>query len=81
MHIENLVKMANDISAFFHSDPDHAAAVHGMVDHLRKFWDPRMRKQIIAHQRAGGAGLSELSREAIGRLADDHASFSQCGDG
>jgi formate dehydrogenase subunit delta len=81
MHIENLVKMANDISAFFHSDPDPAAAVHGVVEHLRKFWDPRMRKQIIAHHRAGGEGMSELSREAVGKLADEYASFSQVGDG
>ncbi len=69
MHSENLVKMANDISAFFASDPDHTAAVKGMVDHLTKFWDPSMRKTIIAHYRAGGEGLSELSKNAVKQLA------------
>lgn len=81
MHIENLVKMANDISAFFHSDPDPVAAVQGVVEHLRKFWDPRMRKQIVAHYRAGGEGLSELSLQAVGKLADEYAAFSHVGDG
>ena len=69
MHHDNLVKMANDISAFFAGDPDPASAVKGMVDHLNKFWDPSMRKAIVAHYRAGGEGLSELSKDAIKRLA------------
>lgn len=68
MHSENLVKMANDISAFFASDPEHASAVSGMVNHLNKFWDPSMRKAIVAHYQAGGAGLSELSKDAIKQL-------------
>lgn len=76
MNNENLIKMANDISAFFQSDPDHAAAVHGVVDHLRKFWDPRMRKQIIAHYHAGGAGLSELAKEAVKQLDQDTAALA-----
>ena len=69
MHHENLVKMANDISAFFASDPDHTAAVNGMVDHLSKFWEPRMRKAIIAHANEGGEGLSDLAKDAVQQLA------------
>jgi len=68
MHHDHLVKMANDISAFFASDPDHASAVKGMVDHLSKFWEPRMRQAIIAHVQEGGEGLSELSKDAIKQL-------------
>jgi len=65
---ENLIKMANDISAFFGSDPDHASAVNGVLDHLRKFWEPRMRKAIIAHYQAGGEGLSDLAKDAVKQL-------------
>ncbi len=65
---ENLIKMANDISAFFASDPDHVSAVSSMVDHLSKFWEPRMRKAIIAHLNEGGEGLSELSKDAVKQL-------------
>jgi formate dehydrogenase subunit delta len=69
MHIENLVKMANDISAFFGPEPDRAAAAQGVVDHLRKFWEPRMRAQIIAHLHdKGGTGLCDLAREAVQSL-------------
>ena len=68
MHNDNLIKMANDISAFFGSDPDHASAVDGVLDQLRKFWEPRMRQAIIAHYRAGGEGLSELAKDAVKQL-------------
>ena len=38
---------------------------------MKKFWDPRMRAQIIAHYRQGGVGLSDHVRQGIGLLADD----------
>lgn len=81
MDIENLVKMANDIAGFFAADPDHTAAVNGVTDHLRKFWDPRMRRAIIAHVQGGGAGLSEIALAAAERLADESAVLRQTGDG
>ena len=68
--MERLVQMANDISTFFRSEPDHAAAVAGVAGHIRRFWEPRMRRHIYAHLREGGAGLSDLAREAIGQLAE-----------
>ena len=33
-----------------------------------KFWDPRMRKAILAHLDAGGAGLDPEVREALAAL-------------
>ena len=68
MHNDNLIKMANDISAFFGSDPYYVSAVNGVLDHLRKFWEPRMRQAIIAHYRADGEGLSELAKDAVKQL-------------
>jgi len=82
MHTENLVKMANDISNFFQADPDRNQAALGMVDHLQKFWEPRMRRAIIVHLReAGGVGLSELAREAVARLEPEAAAPSSGDDG
>ena len=69
MNIERLVEMVNDIANFFHSEPDHAAAVAGVAGHLRRYWEPRMRKQIIAHLDAGGHGLNDLGREGVQALA------------
>jgi formate dehydrogenase subunit delta len=69
MNVERLVDMVNDIANYFASEPDHAAAVSGVATHLRRFWEPRMRRQIIAHLEAGGHGLSDLAREGVQELA------------
>jgi formate dehydrogenase subunit delta len=70
MNAERLVEMINDIAAFFAADPNHETAVEGVVDHLRKFWDPRMRDAIIEHlQHTGGEGLVPLALDAVKQLA------------
>jgi formate dehydrogenase subunit delta len=67
MESENMVHMANQIALFFASYP-REDAIAGVADHLRKFWEPRMRKQIIEYVAQGGAGLHELALEAVKRL-------------
>ncbi|MCY1056827.1 formate dehydrogenase subunit delta [Nannocystis sp. SCPEA4] len=49
MDAHKLVKMANDIATFFESDPDPAAVTDGIAGHLRRFWDPRMRRALVRH--------------------------------
>jgi formate dehydrogenase subunit delta len=49
MDIDYLVRMANDIGTFFASEPDPQVASAAILNHLKRFWDPRMRAQIIAH--------------------------------
>ena len=72
--VERLVAMANDIANFFRSEPDRAAAVDGVVNHILRFWDPRMRRKIVAHlAEHDGEGLSELARAAVTKLAAVHA--------
>lgn len=71
MNVERLVAMANDIANFFHAEPDRSAAIDGVTGHLRRYWEPRMRRQIVAHVAAtGGEGLNDLARAAIARLAE-----------
>lgn len=70
MKVERLVKMANDIGDFFVAEGDHAQAARAIASHLERFWDPRMRREIIAHGRQGGVGLSDSVREAVNLLAD-----------
>jgi formate dehydrogenase subunit delta len=81
MDIENLVKMVNDIGNFFNAEPDRAAAMDGIADHLRRSWEPRMRRAIIAHYSQGGVGLGELPRAAVARLAEESDALRQAGDG
>jgi formate dehydrogenase subunit delta len=70
VNIEHLVSMANDIGAFFDAEPDKAEAVKGIANHLRRYWDPRMRREMLAHYRKGGAGLNPLVRSAVALLKD-----------
>lgn len=44
-----LVQMANQIATFFESDPDPAAVHDGIAGHIRRFWDPRMRRALLQH--------------------------------
>ncbi len=55
MSPDKLVYMANQIGKFFHHYPEQRA-VADTADHLRKYWDPRMRRDIVAHLAKGGAG-------------------------
>lgn len=65
MNIEHLVTMANDIGNFFGGEPSREDAVAGVLNHIRKFWDPRMRRQIAEYVRKGGTELSEHVRAAV----------------
>ncbi len=60
--------MANQIGKFFVSE-DKATAVAGIADHLEKFWDPRMRAEIVAYVERGGEGLDAPVSEAIRSLS------------
>ena len=62
-----MVHMANQIAEFFAPYP-HDEAVDGVTDHFKKFWEPRMRKQIIEYVAKGGSGLHDLALEAVKRL-------------
>jgi formate dehydrogenase subunit delta len=67
MSPDKLVMMANQIGKFFASQ-GKAVAVPGIAEHLRKFWDPRMREAMFVHLDAGGAGLDPVVREALKAL-------------
>ena len=66
MDIQNLLTMANQVGSFHRSFPDHAEAVKGTAMHLRRSWDPRMRRALLAHVDATqGEGLDPIVMEAI----------------
>jgi len=61
-----LVKMVNEIASFFEAEPDRNAALEAVAGHLKRFWDPRMRRELLGwvdeHE---GEGLHELPLAAI----------------
>jgi formate dehydrogenase subunit delta len=72
MNPQKLVRMANDIASFFESDPDRAVVIDGIAGHLKRFWDPRMRREILAWvDEHAGEGLKESVIEAIARHRDN----------
>jgi formate dehydrogenase subunit delta len=71
MRIERLVAMANDISQFFAADPDPGEGARSVANHLRRYWDPRMRREIVAHYSAGGEGLQALARAGVALLVEE----------
>ena len=65
MSPDKLVHMANQIATFFATQPggDQAARVS---QHLRDFWDPRMRSQLSDLVAEMADRLHPLVREAVG---------------
>jgi formate dehydrogenase subunit delta len=64
---DKLVYMANQIGKFFASQGE-TVAVTGTAEHLKKFWDPRMRATILRHLAEGGSGLDPVARQAVEAL-------------
>jgi formate dehydrogenase subunit delta len=49
MNIDQLIRMANQIGTFFEAMPDRQEALAGIAKHLKDFWDPRMRRELLAY--------------------------------
>jgi len=73
---DKLVTMANQIGKFFASQgKDQELA--GIATHIRKFWEPRMRKAIYARLDAGGAGLDPNVKAALEGLRAQECAAAQ----
>jgi formate dehydrogenase subunit delta len=77
MNIDLLIKMTNEISAYFASEPDAEQAAKDIAGHLRRFWEPRMRRQMVSYYKERrGAGLTELALRGVALLAAQEGSQS-----
>jgi hypothetical protein len=65
--IAKIVRMANQIGTFFESKP-HEEGVHGVAEHINKFWEPRMRRHFFEVFDAGGEGLKPIVLEAAAQI-------------
>jgi formate dehydrogenase subunit delta len=62
--LETLVRMANQIAAnVAHHSYDEAVQL--VATHLRSFWAPPMRADILAYLDGGGTGLDPIARDAV----------------
>jgi formate dehydrogenase subunit delta len=73
-----MVHKVNQIALFFASYPEEEA-VEGVANHLKSFWEPRMRRQIVAYVEAGGPNLHPLVAPAVRKLdeARDYVAFGE----
>jgi formate dehydrogenase subunit delta len=66
LDIDNLINMANRIGDFYDSLPDPEEASREISSHLKKFWAPRMRFQMLDYvEQEDGAGLSPIVLASI----------------
>jgi len=58
--------MANRIGDFFKAMPERDEALDGIVDHIKKFWEPRMRSALSLYLlEQNGYGLQPIVLEAL----------------
>lgn len=65
--VQKLVRMANQIADFFgpYTDAEAAAGIH---EHIRSFWTPMMKTELLDYAAQQGAGLRPRVILAIEQL-------------
>jgi formate dehydrogenase subunit delta len=80
MNIDLLIKMANQIGEFFQGANDPSQVPKDVAVHLTRYWDPRMRAQIIDYCRERhGAGLTDTARAGVEILGQEAARAEAAG--
>jgi formate dehydrogenase subunit delta len=70
MNIDLLIKMANQITSFWEGELGEEAAAKEVATHLRRYWEPRMRAQMLTYYaERQGSGLNEVAKSAVEILA------------
>ena len=66
MDAAKLVHMANRIGEFFVAFTDRSEALEGVAAHIARYWEPRMRRQVLALlETPEGEALSPLVADAL----------------
>ncbi|SFI50922.1 formate dehydrogenase delta subunit [Collimonas sp. OK307] len=66
MNPANLIRMANQIGSFFETMPDREQAQHDIASHIKRFWEPRMRRSLLQYvDQHDGAELMEIVLDTL----------------
>jgi formate dehydrogenase subunit delta len=80
MNIDLLIKMANEITSFWQGEAGPEAAAKEVATHLTRYWDPRMRAQMVTYlEERHGAGLNDVALKAVQLLAIKAKPSAQAG--
>jgi formate dehydrogenase subunit delta len=64
--VDTLVTMANQIGDFFETMSNRAQSLQEISEHLKRFWEPRMRVALLEHvERHDGIGLKAIVLESV----------------
>ena len=66
MSPETMIRMANQIADFWRSQPQDPA--EHVAEHMKDYWEPRMRDQLLTYISQGGEGLDPIVTEAARHL-------------
>jgi len=70
MNIDHLIKMTNEITSFWSGEVGEEKAANEVATHLRRYWEPRMRAQMITYyEQRNGSGLNDVAKRAVALLA------------
>ncbi|MFC0109673.1 formate dehydrogenase subunit delta [Kibdelosporangium aridum] len=65
MHTQSpQVRMANEIAVQFHHQPTRQAAA-AIAQHIKLFWDPRMKAELLDKAQTEAASLDPLVLDAV----------------
>lgn len=68
MKNEDMIRMANQIASYFIAYGD-AEGIDGTANHIKMFWEPRMREQLFKYlDETGGKDLSPMALAAAKKL-------------
>ena len=66
MNIDLLIKMTNEIGQIFAGATPPEQAPNDIANHLRRYWEPRMRAQMLEYyEQRQGAGLASWPGAAL----------------
>ena len=74
MKKNHLITMANQIGGFFKSYPDKEQATKDIASHLKRFWPPIMRQEIIEYVESSKDKdnlLDDMVNEAVKKYLKD----------
>lgn len=61
MNSDYLVKMINQIALNFGYVKEQEKIAALVAEHIQKFWDPRMKKELAEYVEQGGHGMSDMA--------------------
>ncbi|HQH08678.1 MAG TPA: formate dehydrogenase subunit delta [Phycicoccus sp.] len=64
------LRLGGDIVRQFEHWPDQDATAEEIATHIKKFWEPRMRHELMAHVRLGDTAMPRLLAMAAAHLVD-----------